>query len=135
MAKAPRQKATGARLSKRVIAAHHRAIGASQARAAQEAHCCPQSISWWELHDDPEYLAAYTAARAQVLREGWGEAMRRLRNALLSDDEHVAVAAARAIVNAVAQEAPRQIEHSGSVESAIEVVVRYPEDADDEETA
>lgn len=122
MVETARQQPTAARMSKRVIAAYHRALGQSQTQAAQAANCSRQSVSNWELSGERSYREAFDEARATILREGWGEAWHTLRDKLRSADEHVQVAAARAIVNAVGQEQPQTHIHE-SGESPFEVVV------------
>ncbi len=123
------QQVTGARLTKRQIAAYHRVLGDSQEVAAQHACVSREMVGRWERRGDPAYWDAFEQGRRELLRTGWAEAWLVLRRALKSDDKNVAIRAASKIVDAVSREYPTRLEHSGSIttESPFEVVVCRPE--------
>ena len=134
MANEDRQNRAGARMAKRSIAAHYRAMGQSQEQAAQAAGCTRQSISLWELGNDAAYRRAFDEARARLLREGWGEAWHTLRDALRSETESIRVQAAGKIVDAVAKDYPSRQEITGAEGGPIEerqIVIGRPTPAEE----
>ena len=79
---------------KKYKAAVARVSGMSRRKAALLAGCSAKSIERWEYKRDPEYVAHWDDAKAELRRQTWPEVWVTLRNKLRSRNERVQVAAA-----------------------------------------
>ena len=119
---------------KRVIAAFHRANGATQVMAAQQAGVHVNTISRWERGEDVAYWSEFADAKQELRRLTWAEAWLTTRNLLRSADENIALRAAHEIIVSVDRDLPQRIEHSGvDGDGPIRIVVERPAPMDPED--